>query len=138
MMVGLPEYLTDDTQYHVKEAIWDANGTFNGPKEMISDPALRDVILASADCNEVDDFGGMDGALWSAWRTGTQVRDRGLVLKHSVLRIRIKLDANATVPDSEATAFITGGWGDIDDGIPQDGETACTGGVYANLQVLDP
>lgn len=95
-----------------KRRIWDANGTFNGPKEMISDPTLRNVILNSDDCNQVDDFSGMGDRTWIALRTPTPVNDRGRVLKRSIVEIAIKLDANATAPGSALIAFITGGWKD--------------------------
>ena len=66
------------------------------------------------------------------------VHDQGKILRNAIVEIAIKLDADSEASNTAGFAFVTGGWRDDGNDIPQDGETACSGAVYPSLRIVQP
>src|SRR5687767_672464 len=57
VLVALPSGDQVNSNFRIgKRRIWDARAKFNGPRELVKDGALENVVLNSADCSSVDDF----------------------------------------------------------------------------------
>ena len=114
----------------VRPKRFDAKGAFGNPRNLVRDDDLEQFIHDEALCSDVPN----EPERMLLLRTALQVQSNDNFRKQAVTKIGVKAGSSAGSTE-DRVSFVSGGWDDDGDGIPEDAEVYCTGVMGTTLPV---